>query len=93
MNIYLEVEEGHLFIQEYFSNFVKNKTMKTLSITKKLQQTLTIENHKFEKRESKLSGVQSKILKIGLETKSTYSLPMKDTIGKNFRELLQFKSI
>jgi len=67
--------------------------MKTLSTTEKLQETLVIENQKFEKKESKLSSVQTKILKIGLETKSTYSLPMKDTIGKNFRELLQFKSI
>jgi hypothetical protein len=67
--------------------------MKTISTTKKLQETLKIENQKFESRESKLSGVQAKILKIGLETKSTYSLPLKDTIGKNFRELLQFKSI
>lgn len=67
--------------------------MKTISTTKKLQETLNIENQKFEGRGSKLSGVQAKILKIGLETKSTYSLPMKDTIGKNFRELLQFKSI
>lgn len=67
--------------------------MKTISTTKKLQETLNIENQKFEVKESKLSGVQAKILKIGIETKSTYSLPMKDTIGKNFRELLHFKSI
>lgn len=67
--------------------------MKTISTTKKLQETLKTENQRFEEKETKLSGVQAKILKIGLETKSTYSLPMKDTIGKNFRELLQFKNI
>lgn len=32
----------------------------------------------------------TKFSKIGIDTKSTYTLPLKDTIGRTFRELLQF---
>ncbi len=63
------------------------------SIEERLIDSLAKESKKFAQKESKLSDTISKLSKVGIETKSTYSLPLKDTIGKTFREQVQFNSL
>ncbi len=63
------------------------------SIEKRLINSLAKESKKFAPKESKLSETFSKLSKMGVEIKSTYSLPLKDTIGKTFREQIQFNSL
>ncbi|MEM1259663.1 MAG: hypothetical protein AAGH81_14105 [Bacteroidota bacterium] len=63
------------------------------SIEKRLIDSLAKESKKFAQKESKLSETYSKLSKAGIDTKSTYSLPLKDTIGKTFREQIQFNSL
>ncbi|MEM9685381.1 MAG: hypothetical protein AAF934_00480 [Bacteroidota bacterium] len=63
------------------------------SIEEKLIDSLAKESKKFAQKESKLSEILEKLSKAGIETKSTYSLPLKDTIGKTFREQIQFNSL
>ena len=52
-----------------------------------LIQTINKESIKFEGKKSKLSGSMDKFSKLGISTKSSYKLPLKDTIGKTFSEL------
>ena len=64
------------------------------SIEERLADSLAKESKKPNRKNSKLSKSFDKFLKAGvLETKSTYSLPLKDTIGKTFREQVQYKSL
>ena len=62
-------------------------------IEKRLIDSLAKESKIFAQKESKLSETYSKLSKVRIETKSTYSLPLKDTIGKTFREQIQFSSL
>lgn len=66
--------------------------METKSTTERLTELLEKETKKFAEKDSSLKETYSKFSKIGIDTKSTYSFPMKDTIGKTFREQLQFIS-
>jgi hypothetical protein len=66
--------------------------METISTTERLQELLAKETKVFSEKESSLKEIYSKFSKIGIDTKSTYSFPLKDTIGKTFREQLQFIS-
>ncbi len=63
------------------------------TITEKLQESLSKESKKFSKKGSNLKESYSKFSKIGIELNPTYSLPMKDTIGKTFREQVQSNSL
>lgn len=63
------------------------------SMEERLIDSLTKESKKFDQKEGKLSNSLEKLVKAGIETKSTYSLPLKDTIGKTFREQIQFKCL
>ncbi|MDY0083209.1 MAG: hypothetical protein RBR74_08525 [Ignavibacteriaceae bacterium] len=65
----------------------RNKT-----ITEKLSEVISKEKVHFGKSGGTLLDIYDKLLKIGIDTKSTYSLPLKDTIGKTFREQIQFKN-
>lgn len=60
--------------------------------TEKLSEVLSKEKNHFADRRGSLSESYSKFSKIGIDTKSTYSLPLKDTIGKTFWEHIQFKN-
>jgi len=66
--------------------------METKSTTERLKELLAKETKIFAEKESALKETYSKFSKIGIDTKTTYSFPLKDTIGKTFREQLQFKS-
>lgn len=66
--------------------------METKSTTERLTELLAKESKKFAEKEYSLKETYSKFSKIGIDTKSTYSFPLKDTIGKTFREQLQFVS-
>ncbi len=67
--------------------------MKRQSTTEQLRTLLEEEAEKFAKKESGLSNdIYLKFSKMGINTKSVYSLPLVDTIGKTFREQLQFAS-
>lgn len=66
------------------------KTEKT--ITEKLTEVIEKEKNQFAEKGGTLTEIYAKFLKIGIDTKSSYSLPLKDTIGKTFREQVQFKS-
>ena len=61
------------------------------TMDERLVETLSKEAKKFTQTESKLRQSFEKFSKMGIETKSTYSLPLKDTIGRTFREQIQFK--
>lgn len=60
--------------------------------TEKLSEVLSKEKNHFADRRGVLSESYSKFSKIGIDAKSTYSLPLKDTIGKTFREQILFKN-
>lgn len=66
------------------------KTEKT--ITEKLTDVIAKEKNNFAEKGGTLTDIYAKFSKIGIDTKSTYSLPLKDTIGKTFREQVQFKN-
>ncbi len=66
--------------------------METKSTTERLAELLAKETKNFAEKENSLKETYSKFLKIGIDTKSTYSFPLKDTIGKTFREQLQYIS-
>lgn len=53
---------------------------------------MTKEKKHFTEQSGDLSEIYAKLSKIGIDIKSTYSLPLKDTIGKVFREQIQFKN-
>jgi hypothetical protein len=62
------------------------------SLTEKFENLLEKESNKFAKKQtvSKISGVYSKLSKHGLLTKSEYTFPLKDTIGKTYFDKSQF---
>ncbi len=62
------------------------------TVTGKLENLLDKESKRFLKTsaDSKISGVYSKLSKHGLLTKTEYSLPLKDTIGKTYFDKKQF---
>jgi hypothetical protein len=62
------------------------------TIAEKLSEVLAKEKVHFAKKGGTLSNVYDKFSKIGIDTKSTYSFPLKDTIGKTFREQIQLKN-
>jgi len=64
--------------------------METL-ITEKFTALIAKETKEFAKKDGTLKDVFTKFSKIGIDTKSTYSLPLKDTIGLTFREQIKFK--
>jgi len=66
--------------------------METKSTTDRLSELLVKESKKFAQKESAIKQSYSKFSKIGIDTKSSYSFPLKDTIGKTFNEQLQFLS-
>lgn len=59
--------------------------------TEKLTEVLAKGKTQFSEKEGSLSGVYAKFSKIGIDISSTYTLPLKDTIGRTFREQTQFK--
>jgi hypothetical protein len=61
-------------------------------ITEQLVEVLENEKVRISEKGGTLSNAFSKFLKIGIDTKSTYTFPLKDTIGKTFREQIQFKN-
>lgn len=67
---------------------------KAKTVTGKLENLLEKESRRFSKTtgDSKISGVYSKLSKHGLLTKTEYSLPLKDTIGKAYFDKKQFTS-
>jgi hypothetical protein len=65
--------------------------MKTQSITESFTQVLEKETCKLSKKSSKLKNAYIKFAKMGIDIKSTYTLPLKDTIGKTFMEQLVSK--
>ena len=65
--------------------------METQLITEKLTELIARETKEFAKKDGTLKEAFAKFSKIGIVTKSTYSLPLKDTIGRTFREQIQFK--
>lgn len=68
---------------------IHQKFMSKKNTAQKLQEILTEEAEKFASSESKLSKSFKKFSAMGIITKSTYTLPLKDTIGKTFREQTQ----
>ena len=64
--------------------------MKKVTTTEKLIETLNRDRDKFQN--SSLVGVYLKMAKLGISSKTEYSLPPKDTIGKNFHEQIQFSN-
>lgn len=66
---------------------------KETDITQKLTDVLAKEKKKFAKKENSLFETCSKFSKMGIDMKTTYTLPPKDTIGKTFNEQIQFKNI
>ncbi len=65
--------------------------MKTQQITDRLTELIEKETKEFAKKDGALKEAFVKFSKIGIVTKSTYSLPLKDTIGQTFREQIKFK--
>ncbi|MBI4646282.1 MAG: hypothetical protein HY738_06715 [Bacteroidia bacterium] len=65
--------------------------METKSTTERLKEVLAKETNKFAEKDSVLKDAYTKFAKIGIETKATYNLPLIDTLGKTFREQLQFQ--
>ena len=66
--------------------------MEAKTTTDKLSELIAKESKKFAEKDGVLKKTYSKFSKIGIDTKSTYSFPLKDTIGKTFQEQLQFSS-
>jgi len=64
--------------------------MKTKSTIKKLKEILIKENERFKVKDGNLKEVYSKFSKIGIDTKSEYTFPLKDTLGRTFEEHLRF---
>ncbi len=56
--------------------------MKILSTEEKLKEVMKKETKKFAEKETPLSGVLEKFEEMGIDTRTTYKLPLKDTIGK-----------
>jgi len=79
-----------LYIQECSFKLTIMKTEKIL--TEELKEVMTKEKKHFTEQSGDLSEIYAKLSKIGIDIKSTYSLPLKDTIGKVFREQIQFKN-
>ena len=77
-----------LFIQEYFSNFgamERNITEELTEVIKKESQNFTgFKGHNLQR-------VFDILNKNGISNKSEYSFPLKDTIGKRFKEQSRFK--
>lgn len=63
------------------------------SLSEKLTEVIAKEKIHFTQKGGALSEIYAKFSKIGIDTKSSYSLPLKDTIGKTFREQIQFKNL
>lgn len=65
---------------------------KTRTISRKVEDLLEKESKRFSypHGDSKISGVFGKLAKHGLLTKSEYSFPLKDTIGKTYFDKKQF---
>jgi hypothetical protein len=60
------------------------------TISEKLTETLNANKDKFQN--SSLVGVYEKMSKLGISSKTEYTFPPKDTIGKNFHKQIQFSS-
>jgi len=67
--------------------------METSSTSERLLKVFSNESVKLNKKKSKLKESFNKLSKLGIVTKSTYTLPLKDTIGKTFREQSLLKSL
>jgi len=67
--------------------------METSSTSERLLKVLANESVKLNKKKSKLKESFNKLSKLGIANKSTYTLPLKDTIGKTFREQSLVKSL
>jgi hypothetical protein len=64
--------------------------MKEKTTTEKLIETLDKSKEKFQN--SNLVGVYEKMAKLGIPSKTEYTFPPKDTIGKTFHEQIQFSN-
>jgi hypothetical protein len=64
--------------------------MKEKTTSDKLLETLDSNKDKFQN--TKLVDVYRKMSKLGISSKTEYSLPPKDTIGKILHEQIQFAS-
>lgn len=64
---------------------------KEKSITDKLNEVLEKESLRFPQKNSSLFEIYKKFSKLGIDTRSTFTLPLKDTIGRTFQELIKFK--
>lgn len=62
--------------------------MNEKTTTDKLIETLDKNKDKFQN--SNLVGVYAKMTKLGISSKTEYTFPPKDTIGKIFHEQIQF---
>lgn len=62
--------------------------MKEKTTTDKLIETLEQNKDKFQN--TNLVGVYKKMTKLGISSKTEYTFPPKDTIGKTFHEQIQF---
>jgi hypothetical protein len=65
--------------------------MEETQITGDLAEVLRAESKRFAGEEGTLQKAMEKFIEMGLDTKSSYGLPMTDTIGKTFHEQLQCK--
>jgi hypothetical protein len=62
--------------------------MRAKTTTDKLIETLAENHDRFQK--TNLVGVYEKMTKLGISSKTEYTFPPKDTIGKTFHEQIQF---
>jgi len=65
--------------------------MEETRITEALTEVLETESKRFTGEESTLKDAMEKFIEMGLDTTSSYNLPLKDTIGRTFHEQLQCK--
>jgi len=60
------------------------------SLTEKVTEAIAKGKVQYSERRGTLTDTYAKFSKIGIVTKSTYSFPLKDTLGKTFRDQIQF---
>ncbi len=61
-------------------------------VTERLTDALAKESKKFAQKKSEGTDALQKLEVMVVQDKSTYSFPLKDTIGRTFREQIQFNS-
>lgn len=66
--------------------------MSKKSVEIRLIETISKESKRFNRVDSALGRTIEKLTNAGVNLKSTYSFPLKDTIGKTFREQTKFRN-